>query len=78
MSSTWHKFRAANLTTDDRQQRIMLGAVLLIVNLMRIKWAEVSIPDLISVIIQLDLILTGALGWCPVVGCKVAFKKKGD
>ena len=67
-----------HLTTDERQQRILLGVVLLALNCWRTKWLSAGLPDYIATGIQLELIITGVLGWCPFITYKLYKGKRKE
>jgi len=50
----------------DRVQRVSIGLLLLVLNLLSKDFSEFSAVSLASLFIQIELILTGLIGWCPL------------
>lgn len=63
------------LSRSDRVQRLVLGATLILLNVYGMKHG-VSWNQWVALVIQLDLIVTGMIGWCPMaMACRAADAK---
>ncbi len=66
------------LSRSDRAQRITLGAALILLNVYGMK-NGLAWNQWVALAIQLDLIVTGMIGWCPVaMACRAADAKMGQ
>jgi hypothetical protein len=62
--------------SQDRIQRVIIGTVLLLLNLFSKNFSEFSALSIASLFIQIELILTGLIGWCPLYWSLSLKKKK--
>lgn len=76
MSGFQKILKLSHLSVNDRYQRILLGTVLLMLNFWRTDWLSATVPDYLATAIQFELIITGALGWCPFIAYKLHRTKK--
>lgn len=59
----------------DRAQRVLIGFILLCLNFLSNDFSELSSTALISMVVQIELLLTGLIGWCPLYW-SLSFKNK--
>ena len=63
------------MTGTDRIQRILMGFVLLVLNLLSHDLSNLSLTAVVSLFLQIELLLTGLVGWCPLYW-SLSFVKK--
>ena len=52
--------------SPDRAQRLTIGLILLVLNLLSMLRGEVDVMRWIALGVQIELITTALLGWCPL------------
>ena len=58
-------FSAGRINSSDRRQRLMIGGALMVLTVIGLV-EEVEWRGLVALSLQLELLLTGLAGWCPM------------
>jgi hypothetical protein len=68
-------WRLGAIYTDDRAQRLLAGLALMALNVYAMR-TEAHWNHYLALVIQLDLLTTALIGWCPLtLACRVAARK---
>ena len=60
----------------DRLQRIIMAVILIFLNLIGGDFSSITTSSFIALMVQIELLLTGIVGWCPLYWSASFMKKK--
>lgn len=55
-----------NIKESDRAQRVLMGTLLIILNVLNSFNSKWSLASFASLFLQIELVVTGVVGWCPL------------
>jgi hypothetical protein len=65
------------VSSTDRLQRIVIGAILMGLNVLGMTTRSVHWTNVAALVVQIELLTTGVVGWCPIYwACKVGVEVK--